>query len=175
MNVAFENDNRSENAESVKPGAKSDLTSMTGDTSRKMSRKSSQLDIDHSVNKAHIRTRNRETAHNSVHLSMSVDNNSEYNNDNLHAEADVDQEVQKIKINPIELLTKNEIKKVIMRTDRRDYYGNNIIKGQKHHKVTFIDKVKKNKKLADIVFIDNIKKFLKNGKFDDEECKCVIF
>jgi len=59
--------------------------------------------------------------------------------------------------------------------DRYDYFGTKIIKGKKKQKVTFIDKIKKDTKLVDTVYIKSIKEILKNAKYDEEECKCLIF
>ncbi len=103
--------------------------------------------------------------------------NQDQENDLNEGEGEGDQrnDNQELKIDPRELLIKSEVKKVVMRADRRDYYGMNIIKGNKLHRVTFIDKVKKGKKLADIIYIENFKKLIKKGKFDDDECKCLIF
>jgi len=154
--------------------AKSDTSFNTQDTSRLYSKKTS-LYGENSPRGKKSKNKDRESSASNLDiLPLTMENNPENNND--IQDNNIIDKVESLKIDPTELILKNEIKKVIMRTNRKDYFGTNIIKGHKQHKVTFIDKVKKDKKLCDIIFIENIKNILKSGKFDnEEECKCIIF
>ena len=61
--------------------------------------------------------------------------------------------------------------KELFSNKRKDAFGNEILKGSKEHKVSFIDQVS-SKKISEIVLLDNYYYINKNNNDPYELCKC---
>ena len=75
------------------------------------------------------------------------------------------------KINKIERNKRNHS------SNRKDFYGNKINK-RRRQKVTFVDEIHPNKKLAKIIYVESYKKYNNDDDNDTDECcgsKCLIF
>ena len=53
---------------------------------------------------------------------------------------------------------------------RLDYYGHEISKNNKKHRISFIDQIQSKKEIAQIIYINNEQESLKGDKIDTNKC-----